>query len=382
MFRNSVLATTVLKQVKNSVKNKVSKTPLVFNGMGPFVVSLVSRGLRAATQDTFTAYGIRHTLSRINSDLSLYQLDGLLQRPLALLSTSIQSGEGLVPTAQLVKGVARDVEKLADTQSSDLATSVLLATFESLDGDSDMEQFLSRIPGLYASAKVHLDGNAFARFNSDILPRSIMSFMDHVLSSNLPDSAKQNCVAICSRAINANLQLLQSTFRQILQTLNSDIFKRADFVRLALEHLRRDDLDPDPWVKDYAQCIVAVAMNRTPLEDGAWIDIAWHYLKPQHAQYRWEAHNLRLCNLIYLTRQLKDSRLENSDQFENGGDWYIALVEARKLEVRGTALGLRLEFRTLWNDLVVTAHDMQRSETARQNAHRILYLLSTVYTFM
>ncbi|KAH8989061.1 hypothetical protein EDB92DRAFT_1947613 [Lactarius akahatsu] len=283
---------------------------------------------------------------------------------------------------RVVKGVAKDVEKLADTQSSDLATFVLLSTFDSLDGDGDMEQFLSRIPGLYASARVHLDGNAFARFNSDILPSSIMSFMDHVLSSNLPDSAKQNCVAICSRAINANLLLLQSTFRQILQTLNSDIFNRADFVRLALEHLRRDDQDSDPWVKDYAQCIVAVAMNRTHLEDGAWIDMAWHYLKPHHAQYRWEAHNLRLCNLIYITRQLKDSRLENSDQFEIGGDWYIALVEARKLEVRGTALGLRLEFRALWNELVGVAHDWQASETTRQNAHKVLYLLYTVYNFM
>ncbi|KAH9168441.1 hypothetical protein EDB89DRAFT_2073872 [Lactarius sanguifluus] len=282
------------------------------------------------------------------------------------------------------KGLTTKVEELADTDTS-LATSVLRETYEFIDGDSDMEQFLSAIPGFYSSTQTSpgLTGEGFGWFNSEPLPSLIMSHMGHVLSSNLlTDPERQNYIEICSRTITANSLLLQSTFRQTLQTLNPDIFKRADFVRLALENLRKDD--SNPWVKDYAQCIVAVAMNRTHLEDGAWIDIAWHYLKPHHAQYRWpgEAHNLRLCNLIYLTQRLKDSQLEDSDRFENGGDWYIALVEARKLEVRGTALGLRLEFRALWNELVDVADNRQRSDTARQNAHRVLHLIDTVYTFM
>ncbi len=282
---------------------------------------------------------------------------------------------------RMLKGTTKDVERLADTYSSDLATSVLLSTFDSLDGDNDIEQFLSGIPGFYASARVRLGGDTFDQFNYDILPSSITSFMDHVLSSNLlSDSEKQNRVAICSKAINANPLLLQSTFRRTLQTPNSDIFRYADFVRPALEQLHRDD--SDPWAKDYAQCIVAVAINRTHLEDNDWNDIARRYLQPQHAQYQQDGHNLRLCNLIYLTRQLKASRLGNSDQFKHGRDWHTALVEARKLEVRDTALELRLEFRALWYELVGVANDLQGSETTRQNAHKIVDLLYTVYSLM
>ena len=278
---------------------------------------------------------------------------------------------------RMLKGTTKDVEKLASTHSSDLATSVLLDTFRSLDGDTDIEQFLSGIPGFYTSEELHLGGAKFDDFNSDELPGSIVSFMDHVMSSNLlPDSEKQCRIAICSRAINAHPLLLQSTFRQTLQNPSFDIFRHADFVRLALEQLLRED--SDLWVKDYAQCIVAIAINRADLDDHSWIDIAWRYLKPQHAQYRWEGHNLRLCNLIYLTRQLKDSQLDYSDQFESGRIWYNTLVEARKLDAGNTSPELRREFRDLCDELLVVAADSSKSATTRQNARQILHLLHPV----
>ncbi|KAI9443501.1 hypothetical protein H4582DRAFT_1873329 [Lactarius indigo] len=282
---------------------------------------------------------------------------------------------------RMLKGTTKDVERLADTYSSDLATSVLLSTFNSLDGDNDIERFLSSIPGFYASARVHLGGDTLDRFNDDLLSSSITSFMDHVLSSNLlSDPEKHNRVAICSRAMNADTLLCQITFWRVLQTLNSDVFGYAEFVRPALEQLRKDD--SDPWVKDYAQCIVAVAMNRAHLSDNAWIDIAGRYLQPQHAQYHQEGHNLRLCNLIYLTQQLKASRLGNSDQFEGGRTWYNALVEARELDVRSAAPELQDEFRALRDGLAVVANDSQGPEMTRQNARRILELLDPVYDLM
>ena len=289
---------------------------------------------------------------------------------------------------RMLKGTTNDVETVADTPSLGLATSVLLSTFDSLDGDSDIEQFLSCIPGFYdsTSAQEHIHEAKFDGFNSDLLPSSIVSYMNHVLSSTLPDSEKQNRVAICTRAINANTSLLRSTFKKTLQTLhqtpNSDIFRCADFVHLTLEQLCR--VDADPWVKDYAQCIVAIAINRTHLNDNTWIDIAGRYLQPQHAHYRWEVHNLRLCNLIYLTQRLKDSQLGISDQFARGKDWYLALIEARKLELRGIAPVLRHEFLTLWNELADVAQDNRWDPTdpIRQNAYIVLSLLSTVYAYL
>jgi hypothetical protein len=280
-----------------------------------------------------------------------------------------------------LRDTAVSVKDLARKRSSSLDISVVSRVFDSLDGPEDMEQFLSAIPGFYNSGGVNKDSSVIEGLSDKILAPAIVSFMDLSLSSNLlTEPKKRQRIAICLQAMDADPFLLQCTFGQVLQELNSDIFRSIDFVSLALEHLRRDD--SDLWLKDFAQCIVAIAISRVQLEDGAWIDIAGRYLKPHHAQYRWETHNLRLCNLIYLTEQLKASRLETSDQFDRRGDWHNALVEARNLEVRSTAPELQLEFRSLWNELAGVAHDWEGSETTRRNAHRILYLLYPVHVLM
>ncbi|KAI9443500.1 hypothetical protein H4582DRAFT_1200155 [Lactarius indigo] len=274
------------------------------------------------------------------------------------------------------------MEDLARKRSSSLDTSVVSRLFDSLDGHEDLERFLSAIPGFYDSREVKKDVSVLAGLNDKILAPAIASFMNRSLSSNLfTTPKKQQRIKICLQAMNVDPLLLQCTFQQTLQTLNSDIFTCIDFVHLALEHLHSND--SDPWVKDYAQCIVAVAMNRVHLDDSAWIDIAWRYLKPYHAQYRWEGHNLRLCNLIYLARRLTNSRLGNSDQFEHGRDWYNALVEARKsVDVRGTTRELRYEFNDLWGMLVNAAANERSSLTTRRNAYIVLSLLSTVHAHM
>ena len=274
-----------------------------------------------------------------------------------------------------------NMKDLARKRSSSLDISIVSRVFDSLDGHEDMEQFLSAIPGFYNSGEVNKDSSALEGLSDKILAPAIVSFMDRSLSSNLLTAPKkQQRIKICLQAMDADPFLLQCTFGEILQHLNSDIFKSIDFVSLALEHLRSDD--SDPWLKDFAQCIVAIAISRVQLEDDAWIDIAGRYLRPHHAQYRWETHNFRLCNLIYLTEHLKASRLKTSDQFDRRGDWHNALVEARNLEVGSTAPELQLDFRTLWNELVGVAHDWEESETTRQNAHKILYLLYPVYVLM
>ena len=210
------------------------------------------------------------------------------------------------------------VEDLARQRSTYLDISVVSRVFNSLDGHEDMEQFLSAIPGFYNSGEVNKGSSVLEGLSDRILAPAIVSFLDRSLSSNLLTKPKmQQRITICLQAMNTDLLLLQCTFRKTLQNLNSDIFRCTDFVGLALEYLRKDD--SDPWVKDFAQCILAVAINRAHFDDGAWIDIADRYLKPQHAQYLREDHDLRLCNLIYLIRRLKDSRLENSDQFKRGG---------------------------------------------------------------
>jgi hypothetical protein len=264
------------------------------------------------------------------------------------------------------------IEDLARKRSSSLDISAVSRVFDSLDGHEDMEQFLSAIPGFYNSSEVNKDSSVLEGLSDRILAPAIVSFLDRSLSSNLLAKPKmQRRITICLQAMNTDLLLLQCTFGKSLQTLNSDIFRCVDFVGLALEYLRKDD--SDPWVNDLAQCILAVAINRIPLDDGTWIDIVDRYLKPQHAQYLREGHNLRLCNLIYLIRQLKISRLQSSNQFKQGGVWGNVLVEALKFEIRSTAYDLQLELRAILDELRSMAPGgVQPSEMAQSNAGLVL----------
>ena len=280
-----------------------------------------------------------------------------------------------------LKGPGVDMEDLARKHASLLDTLVVSRVFDSLDGPEDMEQFLSTIPGFYNSSRVQRDVPALEKLNGKKLAPAIASFMDHSLSSHLlTELEKQKRITICLSAMNADSLLLQCTFWQTLQTLHSDIFRCVDFVRFALQRLRGNDSDSDPWLKDYAHCIVSVAINRVQPDDIAWIDTIWRYLDPEHSQYRWESDNIRLCNLVYLTRWLMASRLQDSDQFEHGGVWRNVLTGVRKFKVTNAAPKLQHEFCALWNELADVAQGRgQASRMARLNATHILSLIRTVY---
>lgn len=280
---------------------------------------------------------------------------------------------------RILRDMTEESANLAHAHSSHLDTSILLRTFNSLDGDRDMAQFLASIPGFYASSKVKRDEHAFERLNSRQLPISIMPFMDHILSSNLlDDTKKEEHINNCLAAITTYPLLLQCTFQQaLLATSDSNIFECAKFVNLALT--QSQDNNADAWVKDYAQCIVAIAINRVREYDDNWVTIVQSHLGIEANQYQGN-DNIRLRNLVYLTRRLKESRLRDSDQFERGRVWHNALIEARKLEVANIAPELLKDFCVLWNELVDEAQrQVQTSWMTRSNASSILSLLRTVY---
>ena len=276
-----------------------------------------------------------------------------------------------------LRGSKVTIEDLARKRSSSLDVSVVSRIFDSLDRHEDMDQFLSIIPGFYSSGEVNKDSSVLEGLSDRILAPAIVSFLDHSLSSNLlTEDEIRRRITICLQAMNTDLLLLQCTFRKALQTLNSDIFKCIDFVSLTLKYLRNDN--SDPWVKDFAQCILAVSINRISLDAGDWPNIVDRYLEPRHSQYLREGHDTRLCNLIYLIRQLKVSRLKSSDQFKLGGLWGNVLVEALKFEIMKTANDLQFEFRDLLDELrSMASSEVQPSDVAQSNAG---FVLSSIHT--
>jgi hypothetical protein len=282
---------------------------------------------------------------------------------------------------RIPRDITKEAQNLTYARSSYLDTSILLRTFNSLDGDRDMAQFLSSIPGFYASSRLERGKHTFEQLNSGPLPSSIMTFIDHTLSSNLlNETSKHNQIEVCLRAINADPLLLQCTFQRVLlATSDSNIFEHAGFVRLALSQLQYNNTNA--WVKDYAHCIVAIAINRVHNYDNDWTDVVRQYLGIEANQH--PGYSIRLHNLTCLTRHLKESRLKDSDQFERGRVWHNALIEARKLQVVDIAHERperRNEFCALWNELVGVAQDqVQASRMTGLNACKILALLRTVY---
>jgi hypothetical protein len=283
---------------------------------------------------------------------------------------------------RILKGTTVDIEKLATTPPSGLATSVLSSTFDSLGGDSDIEQFLTCIPGFYASdsAQRHFDKATFAEFNLNALPSSIISYMDRVLSSNLLSSSEmQKRVKMCMEAINADPDLPQYTFGKALQALPSDVFGCAEFVSLALEHLD----DSNTWVKDFTRCIVAIAFNHAHLDNNTRSDITKRHLKSHHARYLSDGHNAQLCNLICLIQYLKLDLLQYSDQFQPGGVWHnvlSALADPLKLQIMNTADDLQNEFCDELKNLRSLASSANPGAKMTQpNAKFILSCISTAF---
>ncbi|KAI0252039.1 hypothetical protein BJV78DRAFT_1282032 [Lactifluus subvellereus] len=289
---------------------------------------------------------------------------------------------------RITKGITKEVEDMAQSRSSHLDTSVISGTFNTLDGDRDMEQFLAGVPGFYNSVKVNKDRYNFERLNSKQLPASIISFLDHSLSSDLlSESSKQERIENCLKAIHSNPLLLECTFRQaLLSTSHSAVFKCVDFVHLTLAQSHNNDVDPR--VREYARCVVAVAINRISDYNDKWTGIIQRHLGLPESRmnaYRSQTDSVRLCNLIHLIRQFKlnASRLRERGDFGPEGVWHNSMMEARRLEAANAAPELQHEFCALWNELARVAKGQEPEpvapQTARLNTMHILSVIRNVY---
>lgn len=284
---------------------------------------------------------------------------------------------------RMLRGLMKEVEDLSQTRSSHLDTPAISRMFGSLDGeDHDLEQFLAGIPGFYGSTQVKRDEQVLEHLNGEKLPTAIVSFMNRSLFSNSPPKpAEQGRIAICLNAITADPLLLQCTFRQTLQSMDSNIFRCVDFVHLALAQSHSKE-DANPWVKHYARCTVAVAINRIHDYNDNWTGIVQRHLglpKSLLKKYRAQGDSVRLSNLTHLIRELTTSYFNNRDQFEPGKVWRNVLVETCKLRTTNIAPEVQHEFCLQWNGLVDVVSGPTRFRSGSSNAIQILSLIRAIH---
>ena len=274
----------------------------------------------------------------------------------------------------------KEIEKLAETRSSMLDSWAMSSLLFSLNREQEMEKFLEGIPGFYSSTRVENPTEVLRQSNTDRLPKAIVGFMDHSLSSGLvPDAARQQRITISLKAIQADSYLLQRTFYHALGFTESALFTCVDFVLLADQHTN----DDNPDVRFLARCIIAVAINRLSdsRADERWAGILQRGLNwsaSTIAEYREQRDSIQLRNLVQLTREVNNTHIDVNDPSTRTILGYT-LSAARQLIVENADLELQHEFCDLWNSLVASIRDKHLRPVFRSNAICILYHLRSIY---
>jgi hypothetical protein len=273
-----------------------------------------------------------------------------------------------------------EIEKLAETHTSTLDTWAISSLLLSLSREQELEKFLAGIPGFYRSTRVENPAEVLRESNTNILPKAIVAFVDHSLTSDLvSDTTRRQRISVSLKAIQADSYLLQRTFYHALGFLESAVFTCVDFVLLADQYIN----DDDPNVRFLARCIIAVAINRIGdyHTDERWAGIVQRGLnwsESSFAEYREQRDSIQLRNLVQLARELNTAH-PNCDDPSTRTIIVSTLSAVRQLKVESAALELQHEFCDLWNWLVASTHDQRQRPVVRSNATTILFLIRTIY---
>ena len=134
---------------------------------------------------------------------------------------------------------------------------------DSLAVEEEYERFLAGIPGFYKSTQIEVPAEVLQHVNTDRSPKAILAFMDHSLSSDLPEETRRRRIKVSLEAMRIHPYFLQHSFYYALRACSTEsaIFESVGFVLLAGQYADDKDLNTG-W---FARRIITVAINR--LED-------------------------------------------------------------------------------------------------------------------
>ena len=300
------------------------------------------------------------------------------------------------------RGFTRDTEDIAFRLPTDIDVRGLSWTFNSLEEDNELEEFLAGIPGFLSSHEVTNPANVLKEVIDRVpsMAYTVFLFIERTFSSGLVSEAIQaRRKIVYMRALDLVTHLLPVTFYQALHCWESDhnptahIFGSLDFWLLAEAHSH----DDDPDVAISAQCMAAVMATSVQERDQPWFNLVMRQLDISEDvlhTYLDHGDSVLLANLIHIVERLIPTAHDNDeDGDEEDGtrhnnrstlnlDGLIrhTLCIARKFQVAGTLPELRERFCTLWNRIAVVAHDCEFfSEVERRRARTMLRVIRSVY---
>ena len=292
------------------------------------------------------------------------------------------------------RGFTRDTEDMAFRLPTDIDVRGLAWTFNSLEEDNELEEFLAGIPGFLSSHEVTNPANVLKEVIDRVpaMAYTVFLFIERTFSSGLVSEAIQaRRKNVYLRALDLVTPLLPVTFYQALHSWESGhnpavhIFGSLDVWLLAEAHSH----DDDPDVAISAQCMAAAIAASVQERDQLWCNIVMRQLDvSEDVLHAYLAHgdSVLLANLIHIVERLVPPHTGNNNDadytYTLNLDGLIrhTLRIARAFDVAGTLPELRDRFCALWNRVAFVAHDQEfSSEVERRYARTILRVVRTVY---
>jgi hypothetical protein len=284
-------------------------------------------------------------------------------------------------------GFTKETEGSALRLSSDIDVRGLSWTFNSLEEDHELEEFLAGIPGFLSSNEITNPGNALTDLVDRIpgMAYTVFLFIERTFSSGLVSEAiQERRKHVYMRALDLMTPLLPVTFYQALHFWESEpnpmknIFGSPGFWLLAEAHSN----DDDPDVAISAQCMAAAITTHVQERDQRWFQTVMRQLDISEDTlhvYLDNGDSLFLANLIHIVQRLVPSHDGVEYTLSLDGLIRHTLRITRNFDAVGTLPELQYRFCALWNQITFMAHDQQVSEVERRYARTILRLIRSVY---
>jgi len=222
-------------------------------------------------------------------------------------------------------------------------------TFESLYEDDELERFFASIPGFCSSKVVDDPQRSLAQLDSWMSAQALEVFLDHTWTFNLVSEAvKQRRLVICVRAADAARLYFASEW--ILRRVFSGRFRGVlQSVQMG-RALGSNSIDGETGL--CAQSIAASIIANVRERDSDWFALAVDQLSVSEDVLRgYVSHgddSVLLANLMHITRQIFLSA--NRDLVPQ---LHSILRSVSHFDVQNALPGLRHDFCTLWNEIVL-----------------------------
>jgi len=257
---------------------------------------------------------------------------------------------------QISRGIEKQFERTALKAPSEIDGRALMWTYESLDEDHELEQFVAGIPGFCSSKVVHNPQSSLDNLRSWTVAWALYEFLERTWSSNLlSETIKIRRLVICIRAIDA-AHLSGVAHLMFLKSIGP----RSALLRsVELGHsLISWENNNDRKTTLFAQAIIACIITNVPQRNERWFSLTMHHLGiSEHVLRGYLDHgdSVLLATLIHFTRQfVRNSLKANWEEFILSE---ILWLLRSNYNVQDTLPSLQHDFCGLWNEVVLQSSD-------------------------